>query len=347
MTASQDLPPFSGSTLRLFLNSQFCAKPQPPPPSTSFAGHSALITGSNIGIGLECCRQFLKLGCTHLIMAVRNAERGETAASPLRKTYPTARIEVWTLDMSSYPSIQSFAQRCSKELSRLDIAILNAGMTQLDFKRNESTSHEEIFQVNYLSTALLAFLLLPALAKGRKQAKDLSPSRLTIVSSGTALISTFPNHAANPLIPSFDKSQGWNLAAANERYSVTKTLLLMFVLKLSTVVPSATTIVNTVDPGLVGGSGLHRNMKGAVKAVLGAMKIATARSLEHGAWTYVDAAVVKGAESHGSFLMDWKIAPFHALMYTDEGRETVERLWTETLEEFRFAGVEDVLGAVE
>lgn len=207
--------------------------------------------------------------------------------------------------MLSYESIQAFADRCRK-LPQLDTAILNAGMTRPDFVISPSTGHEEMFQVNYLSTALLAILLLPALHSDISE----TPGRLTIVSSGVALISRFSNLKAMPLLPSFDDGKHWDLNAASERYSVSKTLLLMLVSRLSEVVDSSKVVINAVDPGFVGGSGLHRNMGGLLRAVFGIMKALSARSLPQGAWTYLDAAVVKGEETHGCFLMDWKITPY-------------------------------------
>lgn len=132
--------------------------------------------------------------------------------------------------MLSYESIQAFVERCTTSLPRLDIAILNAGVILTGFNINRSTGHEVIFQVNYLSTALLATLMVPVL---KDKSGHHAPGRLTIVSSGMALLSKFANRGAVPLIPSFGDPKGWNLSAVAERYSVTKTMLLMFVVSMS------------------------------------------------------------------------------------------------------------------
>ena len=68
-------------------------------------------------------------------------------------------------------------------------------------------------------------------------------------------------------------------------------------------------IVNLVDPGLCKGSGLFRDVSGLISVIWAVVKSATGRTLELGSSTYVDAAVVKGKESHGCFVMDWKICP--------------------------------------
>ncbi|PSN65090.1 short-chain dehydrogenase [Corynespora cassiicola Philippines] len=341
--ASKDLAPLKASMGKLFVQSQFCTKPKPPPPTTTLSGQTALVTGSNIGIGLECARQFLDLQVAHLILGVRNIDKGEKAAASLRKAHPNATIEVWPLDMLSYNSVEDFAKRC-QGLKTLDVAVLNAGMTSTKFIINQSTGHEEMVQVNYLSTALLAILLLPALSK-EADAK-IRPGKLTIVSSGTALIAQFPNIKSNPLLPSFDDDKGWDLNAATDRYCTSKTLLLMFVSKISELVDPRKVIINAVDPGFVQGTGLHRSMGAGLRAMFAVLKTLSARSLEQGAWTYIDAAVVRGEESHGCFLMDYDISPYHALMYTDDGKEAVEKLWEETLQEFQFARAEKVVTLV-
>lgn len=304
MPSSLDLPPPGDNYVKIFLKSQFLTKSQPLPEDISVAGQTAIITGGNVGLGLECARLLLDRKLSRLILASRNTQKGEGAATALRKTHPAAHVEVWALDMLSYDSIRSFAQRCAT-LERIDFIILNAGIFSLDFKINKSTGHEEMFQVNYLSTMLLSILLLPILRAKRPQRR---PGRLTIVSSGFAYSARFLNKNARPLIPSFDDPKGWNASAASERYAMSKLLEQMFVLKLVDFVSSDDVVVNMVDPGLVRNTQLHRSM-GFVKTVMAAMKRLTGRTLEQGASTYVDAAVVKTQDTHGSLVLDWKVSP--------------------------------------
>jgi NAD(P)-dependent dehydrogenase (short-subunit alcohol dehydrogenase family) len=109
--------------------------------------------------------------------------------------------------MNSYASIQAFARRVETKLSRIDIVILNAGVMKLAFGREKSTGHEEILQVNYLSTWLLAILLLPILkAKGPPN----GPAHLTIVSADLTLATKFPHKKAIPLIPALDDPKNFD-----------------------------------------------------------------------------------------------------------------------------------------
>lgn len=161
--------------------------------------------------------------------------------------------------------------------------------------------------MNYLSTALLSLLLLPILK--RSASTTVPASRLSIVGSGMGLKAAFPNRDAKPLIPSFD--QPWEgILAANERYSVSKLLVLMLVLQLSTMVRAKDVIVNVVEPGLVSGTSLNANAAPVQRYLLKGVHKIFARSPEEAAWTYVDAVVVKGDESHGSFLMDLEVVGY-------------------------------------
>ncbi|KAF2868653.1 short chain dehydrogenase [Massariosphaeria phaeospora] len=340
---STTLQPTNENMLKMLWTAKAKTNSRPTPPSISFAGQTVIITGGNTGLGLTCGEYMLKHQLTHLIIGSRSLERGEHAAAPLRKAFPKASIDVWALDMISYESIQAFVVKCNT-LPRLDTAILNAGMTQAQWHINPSTGHEDIFQVNYLSTALLSILLLPLL---KSKSPPNTPGRLLLIGSGTALSAPFTNRNADPLIPSFDDPKGWSAIAAGQRYSLSKLAGLMFLSKLADTVAAEDVIVNAVAPGMVHGTALHRDSPAGVRLVI--MPILhklLARSLEEGASTYVDAVTTKGKESHGSFLVDWEIAPFPSLMYTEEGKQTTDRLWHETVKEFEFAGARGILDSM-
>lgn len=149
MVGSKDLPP---STLAffptVFYNNQYKAIPKYPSPSTSLTGQTAIITGSNTGLGYEAARQLLSLSLSTIILAVRSPAKGEAAAITLRKEHPNARIMVWELDMRSYDSVQAFAKKVERDLKRVDMVVLNAGVSRMKFGVVEATGHEETVQVN-------------------------------------------------------------------------------------------------------------------------------------------------------------------------------------------------------
>jgi NAD(P)-dependent dehydrogenase (short-subunit alcohol dehydrogenase family) len=303
---SIQMEPDHSNVASSFFKSQLFHKPKLPPASTDLSSKVAVVTGGSTGLGFHCCRQLLALNLSHLIITVRSLRKGEEARKKLLKEYPNATIEVWELEMGSYESIQAFARRIG-QLDRLDIAILNAGLVKAEFELNPSTGHEETIQINYLSTALLSILLIPVL-KSRSPAG--LPGRLTIVGSGVAYFAAFPNRNEVPLLASFDKKPKPDTNALDpERYWVSKLLGHLFMMKLASYVHVEDVIVNIVDPGLCKGSELNRESGGMVGTVMWAMKLLFGRTLDVGASTYVDAAVVKGKESHCSYIADWKIKP--------------------------------------
>lgn len=307
MVNSKDMPPLPKSFGKVFWNNQFKVKIEVPIPSKSpsLKGKVAIITGANSGLGFESARQLLTLGLSRLIVAVRSIEKGKDAASKLRQANPEATIDVWTLNMESYDSIQAFAHKCDIELSRIDYAILNAGISPVNFSTVLSTGHETTIQVNHISTALLAILLLPVLKAKHIQE---NPARLTVVNSITAHLCKFPNRDKRPLLSSFDdtKTTPWD---SEERYGVSKLLSQLFLVRLTEHVKPDDVILNMVDPGLTKGTGLARDAKGAVRVAAKAFFTIAGRPVERGAATYVDALLGHGKESHGCFLMNTEISP--------------------------------------
>lgn len=308
MTSSKDMSPLTDPFFpTIFRQNQFKAKAPTVPSSVSLKDQVAIVTGANMGLGLECCRQLLDLSLSYLILAVRSFEKGEVAATELRKKYTKAQIEVWNLDLESYDSVRAFARRADRELTRLDIAILNAGMMTFRFTLVKSTGHETMLQVNYLSTALLSLLLLPTLRKGAKEGR---PGRLTIINAALSHVAKPPFLKANgetkPILSSFDDEKAFS---SGEWYNSSKVLMHMFVWKLSELVPAHEVVVNLVVLGYIKGTGLAREAPKIAWPLVKSFEALTARSLHDGASTYVHAAVVEGKESHGCCLMSWKISP--------------------------------------
>ncbi|KAL7941239.1 hypothetical protein V8C42DRAFT_335720 [Trichoderma barbatum] len=342
MTSSKELPPLTSPFFpNLFIKNQFFTKPRFPPQNTNLSGQVALVTGSNTGLGLECAHQLLSYKLSRLIIAVRSSVKGEDAASELRKQFPESTIDVWALDMSSYDSVQALAARLDKELSRLDIAILNAGMGRSAFATSPDTGHEENLQVNYLSTMLLSVLLLPIL---KSKSPVGSPGRLTIVTSMLSMTAKFANKSEVPLLPAFDRA---DLFDPHDIYQTSKLLGQVFIWKLTDLVSPDDVVINLVEPGFIRGTELQRDVSGTTRIILNLFKAISARSVKVGASTYMDAAIVKGKESHGCVLMNWAIAPYAPIQYTAGGKEIMNRLWEETLKEFKFIDVHGILGSLD
>ncbi|KAF3015069.1 hypothetical protein E8E14_011197 [Neopestalotiopsis sp. 37M] len=328
------------SGISAFIYRQWFKYRQPVPASTSLAGQTAIVTGANVGLGLEASRQLLALGLSTLIVAVRSQNKGDTAAKELRAAYPEARIEVWLVDMESYDSVREFANRCNKDLDRIDIVILNAGLQNPAFKRIEATGHDQVLQVNYFSTALLTILLLPAMKAKHQSSGASRPPVLTVISSDTAYWATFESDRS--VTGQLDREEGYSTM---NQYKGTKLLEMLFVSKLAEQVNADEVVVNLANPGFTTGTALGRSSGDslALNIMITVFHTVMARTIEAGASNYVDAAVVKGKRSHGSFVSDWDIRPFPPIMYTENGQKIKERLWEETMEELNFAGASSII----
>ncbi|MCJ1384073.1 hypothetical protein MMC17_007189 [Xylographa soralifera] len=291
-------------------------------------GQTGIVTGSNIGLGLEASRQLLVLGLDYLILAVRDEVKGKKAREELRSGAPGANIEVWIVNLSSYDSVTSFAQRCNT-LSRIDFVIINAGVFKKDLVINESTGHEEVVQVNYLSTALLTILLLPNMAE-RKNGSQ--PGRIVIVGSETAAWCKFREQKQSPILPAFNEPK---LFEMQERYHTSKLLDELVLVQLVNHVSSSVAVITAVNPREVSG--------GVVGAIFSGMKRVIGRPTTIGARTLVDATVAHGPEIYGKYLGDCVLKPMAPLVKSPEGERVGQRLWNETMQELSFAHVQDIV----
>ncbi len=149
-----------------FFHSQFISLPVP---TKQYSGQTVIVTGSNVGLGLEAARHFVRLDARRVILAVRSRSKGEAAAKNIEQsTQRPGVVEVWDLDLSSYASVKAFASRASS-LERLDILVSNAGIVTHDFVLAED--NESTVTVNVVSGILLALLLLPKLRETSVQFK--------------------------------------------------------------------------------------------------------------------------------------------------------------------------------
>ncbi|KAH7149654.1 putative short-chain dehydrogenase/reductase family protein [Dactylonectria estremocensis] len=337
MVSSKDMAPVTSGYLSMFIKAQFLSKSPTIPKDLDLGGKVAIVTGGNSGLGLESARHMLALGLSRLVITARSLERGQAVVSSLQIANPSAKIDVWLLEMESYQSIRALVQRCETELSRIDIAILNAGLAEVEFGL-ASTGHEKVMQVNYLSTMLLVILLLPILMA--KSPTGVTP-RVTVVNSIMSTFAKFPNRDKKPLLPSFDDMEitAWDPA---ERYNVSKLLGQLFLSRLADGVDPEDAVVNMVEPGLTK-TGLFRKLRGVAGAIFDLIKSLTAKTAEEGAITYVDAAAVQGSESHGGFVVNCEIHPLATYTYEPKAKVVADQLWEETLDEFSFANARGIL----
>ncbi|MGE2717303.1 SDR family NAD(P)-dependent oxidoreductase [Mycolicibacterium litorale] len=90
-------------------------------------GRIAVITGANTGIGYEAAAVLAGKGA-HVVLAVRNTEKGRAAAERIRASAPHADVTVRELDLTSLDSIRAASDELRADYPRIDLLINNAGV---------------------------------------------------------------------------------------------------------------------------------------------------------------------------------------------------------------------------
>lgn len=296
-----------------------------PSPTFDYTGKTVIVTGSNVGLGKEAARHFTRLGASTVILAVRSIEKGEAAKLDIESsTRKEGVLQVWQLDMSSYQSVLDFAAKASKELSRIDIALLNAGVARGVWELAEG--EESTITVNVNSTFLLAFSLLSKLKE--TAAKFNTRPNLTIVSSEVHHWAAFEERKA-PEGKIFETlSSNEETGAIGDRYMTSKLLEVLFIRAMAEH-KSASQIpvtINCVNPGLC-----HSELSREAGWGLYLTKLLLARSTELGSRNLVYAASM-GPESHGQYVSDCLVEQPSKYVVSAEGWKDQQRVWTELTE---------------
>ncbi|KAK2604779.1 hypothetical protein N8I77_007679 [Diaporthe amygdali] len=273
----------------------------------SFARKTVLVTGANTGLGFEAAVKYVALGAEKLILAVRSAAKGEDAKKRILertgRSSGDVAIAILTVDLADFASVRGFVRNLHQETPHLDVALLNAGLANPKFEQS-STGWEMAVQVNVLSTALMAVLLLPLLRA--TAAARIKPAHLTFVNShGHDMVQKdWYEYAGGSLLKACNDKGKWDAARS---YSMVKLMGMAVmqavargVTKSSNSLPSPQhpdIIVNAVCPGLCK-TDLGRNF-GTMSQISGFFfQGVFARTAEEGSRSLVSATAL-GPESHG------------------------------------------------
>lgn len=124
-------------------------------------GKVAIVTGSSSGIGFEAARVLASKGST-VVIAVRNMEKGKTAAEKIAKNFKDADLHILELDLADLQSVKNFAETFKDEYSRLDLLINNAGVMVPPYSKTKD-GFELQFGTNHLGHFALTGHLLDIL----------------------------------------------------------------------------------------------------------------------------------------------------------------------------------------
>lgn len=124
---------------------------------------TVLITGANSGIGYYTALALVKAGA-HVLIAGRNSEKLDKAASDIRGVATAGSVETIIVDLASLESIRNFADAFLERHASLDVLINNAGIMMPPESLTEY-GFESQFGVNFVGPFALTGLLYSVLAR--------------------------------------------------------------------------------------------------------------------------------------------------------------------------------------
>ena len=141
-------------------------------------GKRVVVTGANSGIGFHTALELGRAGA-EVVVASRDAKRGEDAVARMREQASGAIFRLEPLDLADLGSVRAFAERLLARNEALDILVNNAGVMAVPTREATADGFERQFGTNHLGHFALTGLLLPALRKS-------AAPRVVTLSSGTA-----------------------------------------------------------------------------------------------------------------------------------------------------------------
>jgi NAD(P)-dependent dehydrogenase (short-subunit alcohol dehydrogenase family) len=121
-------------------------------------GRVAIVTGSNTGIGYEAAAVLADKGA-HVVLAVRNMDKGKDAADRITAKNPNADVALQELDLTSLDAVRNAADELGATYPRIDLLINNAGVMHTP-KGTTRDGFELQFGTNHLGHFALTGQLL-------------------------------------------------------------------------------------------------------------------------------------------------------------------------------------------
>jgi NAD(P)-dependent dehydrogenase (short-subunit alcohol dehydrogenase family) len=123
------------------------------------SGRVAIVTGANSGLGYDTAAVLADRGA-HVVLAVRNLDKGQEAADRIKAASPTASVAIQQLDLTSLDSVHKAADELRAAHPRIDLLINNAGVMYVPKRETTKDGFEMQFGTNHLGHFALDGLLL-------------------------------------------------------------------------------------------------------------------------------------------------------------------------------------------
>ncbi|KAE9390057.1 NAD(P)-binding protein [Gymnopus androsaceus JB14] len=141
-------------------------------------GKVAIVTGGNIGLGNETCKELLLKGCT-VWLAARSQSKAEEAIAELKKETGKEALYL-SLDLSDLKAVKESAENFKRQSTALHILICNAGVMVPPVEQLTAQGFDLQFGVNALAHFVLIQQLLPLL---KSTSNSVNETRIVWVSS--------------------------------------------------------------------------------------------------------------------------------------------------------------------
>jgi NAD(P)-dependent dehydrogenase (short-subunit alcohol dehydrogenase family) len=211
-------------------------------------GRTAVITGANTGLGYETAAALAAKGA-HVVLAVRNLEKGKEAARGIEQATPDAQVQLQELDLTSLESIREAAEELRTKHDQIDLLINNAGVMMTP-KSTTKDGFELQFGTNHLGHFAFTGLLIDRV--------------LAVPGSRVVTVSSTGHRFARGI--RFDDLQWEHDYSRVGAYGQAKLANLMFTYELQRRLIGTNTIAAAAHPG---GSNteLMRNLPAAIRGV--------------------------------------------------------------------------------
>lgn len=321
------------SILSLFVESLVNKWSTLPETVVDLTGRTVVITGSNVGLGFEAAKRFYAMNPARLIIAVRTVSKGEEAKrilleqekkpSPYGTVNNETKVEVWSVDLSSFESVKQFAKRCESELDRIDVFLANAAVQNVKWTTTKD-GWESDLQTNVLSTFLLAALVAPILSKTAQlpapSGSTLKP-HLVIVASDTHYFAPLRAYTAPSILAAMNDEAQY---IQGDRYPDTKAMDIVLTKQLTKNPILKDVIVCSVNPGFCR-SELLRDMSSIARGLLYGL---FARTTLEGSKTYMWASLSNDIPS-GAYTSSCQVTRTKGVISGKDSEKISLQLWKE------------------
>lgn len=199
-----------------------------------FKNKWVIITGATSGIGYATAREYASHGA-NLLTINRNIEKSKKLCDEIKRDF-NVKCTYKIADFTRISDVIKVGKELRKSKIKIDVLIQNVGIF-LTGKKITKNNIEQVFQVNYLGSFILNYLLKEKLKKENK-------ARILFVNSEGHRFA-FKGVPLNDI--NCNKRIYWDLGS----YGIAKTAQLLSMIKLNDYFKTSKVTINAMHPGQV------------------------------------------------------------------------------------------------